>query len=103
MFEKIKAFFKYYEEPAGPRPRKNANTFKMWEHRGWGNSIRWMNVEKGQISGHLSYPHEPYKGDILLAKMQSGKIGKFIFREIEWCGNPSDMFFSTVEFAGYHE
>lgn len=73
--------------------------WKRWEHTGWGDSIGWMNVEKGRMTGHTT--PLPNKGDEIHCEMMSGKTGRFSFTEVEYCFDPSDMWFGTVEFLGY--
>ena len=71
----------------------------MWEHSGWGNSINWMDWDKRRVYGHLT--PTPKKGDILMAKMESGKIARFEFKEVDVMRDPSDQFFATVSYLGY--
>ena len=71
----------------------------MWEHNGWGDSIYWCSFVDRRVSGHLT--PIPKEGDLLQCKMESGKIGVYRFKEIDYCHNPHDMFFATMEDVGY--
>lgn len=71
----------------------------MWEHSGWGNSINWMDWDKRKVYGHMT--PTPKKGDILRAKMESGKIARFEFKEVDVMRDPSDQFFGTVSDLEY--
>ena len=44
---------------------------------------------------------KPRVGDLLLIKMQSGRDAAFLFAEVEYCGDPHDMFFGTVQAMAY--
>ena len=41
------------------------------------------------------------KGDVILAAMQSGKVGRFLVTKVDPCRDPADMFFATVKDDGY--
>ena len=71
----------------------------MDQHQDWGNHIMWMDWEKRRLTGWTN-PH-PCVGDELRVPMQSGQIGRFKFLTVEAPGDPSDMWFSTVEDVGY--
>lgn len=83
--------------------RKNSDHPKIvWikeEHAGWGDSIIWMDWKTRTLSGHTT--PLPKAGDELLCKMVSGKTGRFRFAKVEPCGDPSDMWFATMEDVGY--
>jgi hypothetical protein len=79
-------------------------TGKVWnmrDHRGWGNSIGWIDWKTRRVYGHTT-PH-PCVGDELRADMQSGGVARFRFAKIEPCGDPPDMWFANVDDIGYVE
>lgn len=82
------------------RPRKDALTYDMRE-KWWGNSVCWNNVELRRVHGWCE--PRPVRGDILKSPMKSGRIGLFIFTDVEYCRDPSDMFFATVTPYNYEE
>jgi hypothetical protein len=43
----------------------------------------------------------PRVGDILASKMGSGKVGEWVFTEVDYERDPNDMFFGWVRFIGY--
>ena len=71
----------------------------------WGNAIHFDDRIEGTNTFKLHgwKHHIPEKGDVLLSQMKSGKTGKFVFTEIEKCGDPADMFFGKAEMIGYYE
>lgn len=73
--------------------------WKKEEHRGWGDSISWMDWDKRKLMGHTT--PLPAVGDELHCQMQSGKVATFRFKKINPCTDPSDMWFATVEDQGY--
>lgn len=70
----------------------------MEDHRGWGNSIAWTDWPKMKVHGHLY--RKPEVGDILVCKFTSGAVHEFQFTDVEYCGNPRDMFFADVKHIG---
>lgn len=68
---------------------------------GWGDAIDWFNIPKRKVVGWKC--SRPEKGDWLLCKTQSGKTGIFIFKVVEYCKDPPDMFFADVEDVGYED
>ena len=68
---------------------------------GWGDRVQWVNWDSRRIVGWKQ--KRPRKGDILISPMESGKTAQFRFMEIEYLPDPPDMFFATVEDAGYLE
>ncbi len=74
-------------------------TIDMDKASGWGNSMFFMDWDKRRISGHMT--PRPAIGDIVLSKMQSGKVARFELVEIELKRDPPDMFFATVKDLGY--
>ena len=72
----------------------------LWEHKGWGDSIYWLDYDRRSLTGHLR--PTPIEGDEIRSKMESGKIGRFILKEVKRCVNPSDQFFATTsKLIGY--
>lgn len=82
------------------KPRKDARTF---DTRGgtWGDSIEWFSVRELRVYGWKDV--RPQVGDILKSSMQSGRVGIFVFTEVELKRDPPDMFFGTVKFHRYEE
>lgn len=78
---------------------KTPRTYDMRTLNSWGNSIQWQNVEKRRIVGWQD--QIPRKGDVILAAMQSGKVGRFLVTKVDPCRDPADMFFATVKDDGY--
>ena len=73
----------------------------MWEHSGWGNSVKWFDWQKRRVVGWL---HQiPEVNDEIRAKMESGKTARFKIVNVEPQRDPPDMFFATVEYVGYLE
>lgn len=63
----------------------------------WGHSIEWFDFDAKRVHGWLK--PLPVKGDVFDCEMNSGRTARFKFVEVQPCGNPSDMFFATVEFV----
>jgi hypothetical protein len=83
------------------RPKLTGRQINMWEHTEWGNSIYFLSYRERKVSGHLY--NRPSVGDILNAKMASGKIGQFIVTKVDYVIDPNDMFFCEVSDFGYRE
>ena len=83
------------------RIKKTGRIINMWDHNGWGNSIKWFDWEKRKVYGHMQ--RRPKVGDELRAEMQSGQIHRFIFTSVKLETNPRDMFFGFVIDWKYHE
>lgn len=60
---------------------------------GWGDRIEWTKTGE-RVSGWKS--NRPRKGDFLIVPMKSGKEAVYVFEEIEYCHDPTDMFFADV-------
>ena len=75
---------------------KDCCIINMWEHQRWGNNISWLDFPRLRIYGHLY--NTPKDGDILRAKFENNQIGTFIFKNIERCSDPQDMFFAGLEY-----
>lgn len=68
----------------------------------WGMSVQWFGDTPGtKVVGWMS--RRPRIGDILLAPMQSGRIGKYVFTDVDYKLDPKDMFFGDVELIGVEE
>ena len=104
------------------------NVFNMWEYKVWGKLIIFSDFQSRRITGNYrvfnvdprlaSYgmnaaamtinfgskkPTHLSVGDELRAKMQSGKIARFLISEIRYERDPADMFFGKVIDLGYLE
>lgn len=62
--------------------------------------ITWHNYDRRRVVGHNGHPKI---GDIFTSNMQSGKIGVFEIINVDWCGDPSNMYFADVKDVGYFE
>jgi len=71
----------------------------MWDHTTWGDRLAWSDVESRRLVGWMY--SKPHVGDEIQARMHSGKVGRFIVTGVEYCRDPRDMFFATVEDIGY--
>jgi hypothetical protein len=67
----------------------------------WGDAIEWRDVENGLVVGWKC--RIPYVGDVLMAPMKSGRIGRYRFLSIKRKYDPPDMFFGIVEFERYED
>lgn len=73
--------------------------------QGWGHAIGMM---RGNVwMGHGYRPGHPPScirvGDVLLVRMESGKVGRYEVEAIEYFRDPPDMWQATVRHAGYVE
>ena len=85
---------------SNPNPR----IFRVWEHGSWGDAINILSVDSNgtfRISGHLLT--KPIIGDYIAYVTTSGHIGKGVVSEVEYPGDPWDMFFAKVIPVGYYE
>lgn len=82
------------------QPRQDAKTF---DTRGgtWGDKVEWFHVGTRRVTGWKD--ERPIVGDILKSPMASGRVGIFVFTDVELMRDPPDMFFGTVEFHSYEE
>lgn len=87
---------KLFPKPdAGDKP---SNKYKI--AGGLGNHISWRDECIGrQIYGHMQI--RPRSGERFWVHMQSGKIGMYKLKNVEYCRDPQDMFFADVKFIGY--
>lgn len=67
----------------------------------WGNHISIDDWGKRRVWGHL--PRKPQDGDVLRMPMQSHRVGLFRFRDVEYPGDPPDMFFARLEDWRYED
>jgi hypothetical protein len=75
----------------------------------WGSHVDWISKVPEQRSdgrymrcwGHHS--PRPRIGDILASRMQSGKVGRWVFTEVDYESDPNDMFFAWVRFVDYED
>lgn len=81
--------------------KRNKTVWDMRQHQTWGDHIQWTSWERRRVNGWTE--PLPEKGDELIAEMASGRLGRFRFAKVEPCGDPSDMWFATVEDMGYVE
>lgn len=65
-----------------------------------GTPIYWFNYDNRRICGHAGRPRV---GDVVTAKMSSGKIGVYEIIKVDWCSDPSNMYFADVRDVGYWE
>lgn len=68
---------------------------------GWGRHVDWFDFDKRRIWGHEF--KKPKVGDTVVSPMQSGKDAVFKVVDVEYCLDPADMFFATVEDVGYED
>lgn len=88
------------------RKAKDPHTYKMWEHKGWGNAINVCGDKKGkfnsfQVVGWLR--RRPNVGDYLIFDCEGGKKARGIFSEVKYEDDPHDMFFGRVVPLDYYE
>ena len=72
-------------------------TYKYWEHFSWGDRIEWRNTDEPfplKVVGWLE--RLPRNGDELLYETEKGDIAVGYFVDVEYCGNPKDMFFAEI-------
>ncbi len=81
-----------------PRPRAGARTFDT-RTSSWGDSVQWFNIDARRVYGHCE--PRPVRGDILKSPMKSGRVGLFVFTDVELMRDPPDMFFGTVVQFGF--
>ena len=72
----------------------------------WGNSIKFCSgpdiINGGELLRVVGWKSSrPKKGDLLRMKLASGKVAIAIFKKVELCNNPHDMFFGSVQLIGY--
>lgn len=70
----------------------------------WGDAIDFVQLppnDKGHCKVYGFKKDRPRKGDELLVKMSSGKMGVWRFKEVTYEWDPPDMFFGLVKFHHY--
>jgi len=85
-----------------PKPWTPERVWDMAARQGWGNRISWSGrdgFERRQIDGHTT--PRPRVGDEIRGPMASGRTARWRITEIEYCLDPRDMWFATVEDVGY--
>ncbi len=76
------------------------NIWKLWEHTGWGNTIYISSWELyPKITGWISNPRVSL-GDIIVTRMNSGKLCWFKVIELRYCTDPKDMFSGQMKAIG---
>lgn len=78
---------------------KEGRQFDLTKNGSWGRSVQFKDEHFKDVYGWLT--PLPQRGDTILFKMESGKIGKYQFTDVRPCGDPTDMFFGTVKGLGY--
>lgn len=98
ILKKVASMLAHVEvtKPAIPR-----HTWQMDKHCTWGNMMAWMDWDSRRLYGHTT--PRPVEGDELLVSMRSGKTARLRFSKVEYCRDPADMWFATMEDAGYVE
>lgn len=69
--------------------------------RGWGRSIKWFDYKTRCIVGWMPYREKPKKGELMLARLKSGRIGTYLIKSVEYEKDPHDMFFADLQDIGY--
>lgn len=80
------------------KPREDSREYFLGG--GWGDHIEWMKCGDS-VAGHKHT--RPRKGDVLVCEMISGRIGRYVFIDVEYCSDPTDMFFALVRFHDYKD
>lgn len=97
-------------------PPATGRTFD-YTRSAWGHKIhRWDTVQlsvgespgRWFIIGHgpaylTSYAGHLWTGDVLLSRMESGRVGRFMVLEARYFPDPPDMFRAIVTWLGYEE
>jgi len=79
----------------GLRPTPTGRVIVMAEHRGWGNTIDWLDYPTRELYGCL--PLKPVVGDVVECQMRSGRTARFLILKTRYPGDPHDMFFATTD------
>lgn len=87
MFNWITKFFN--------KPLPRGKTYDMTKSS-WGHSIQWDTWPDTRIHGWMT--PRPLKGDVVVCKFQSGKVLEFQLIAVQYCLDPTDMFFADVKF-----
>jgi hypothetical protein len=78
------------------RINPNPAEYKKWEHHTWGNSIEICRINKNTFSIRGWLQNKPENGDKLIYETESGKYAVGYIVDVEYCGDPRDMFFANV-------
>lgn len=78
------------------RINPNPAEYKKWEHYTWGNSIEICRINKNTFSIRGWLQNKPENGDKLIYETESGKYAVGYIVDVEYCGDPRDMFFANV-------
>jgi hypothetical protein len=79
--------------------REGALIFALRGDKHWGDSITWAERESDtenerRVMGWTS--PRPQVGDVCAVAMESGQWGEWVFTEVDYCRDPSDMFYATI-------
>jgi len=74
--------------------------WNIWEHRGWGNRISWIDYDCRKLVGCIRHPRVAM-GDEIACEMQNERIALFRIIQVEYHTNPPDLFFAAVQDVGY--
>lgn len=83
----------FHRRPKRVEPRPNAN-----EYEADGLNCAWLNWDQRRVSG-FTRPR-PVVGDVLFAKMESGRTALFVFVEVDHMHDVHDQYFATVKELG---
>ncbi len=101
----IDKIYNFFDRSFGEKPKivnPNPKTYKIWEHRGWGNSIFWFDFENKVLSGHLTPMIEV--GDYILSKNRgNGTVFKYEIIKVDRMKDPIDMFFADAVYIGVED
>jgi hypothetical protein len=73
-----------------------------FENRYWGNNFQLLNKkdDRGLLWEIAGWKRGVEKGHILSLGINKDRKPPYKVIKIEYCGNPSDMFFATVKYIG---
>lgn len=81
------------------KPKLTGVVFDMAERQHWGNNIWWDDFAEGKVTG-LTTP-SPRVGDELRTPMESGRVARLYFKEVNRRHDPPDMWSGVVAGIGY--
>ena len=82
------------------KPKKPSYIYEVGG--GWGNAIEWMDYKQQPVETIVGWKSRiPHNGDLLVCKMQSGKVGVWALEEVDPQDDPRDMFFAKARAIGY--
>ena len=77
-------------------------TINMADHKGWGDSIYWLDYKKRELTGHLM--PKPKIGDKVICEMKSPNQHRlfkiYTVIKVKDFNDPPDQFFATVNDSG---